>query len=519
VRWWLLNVEVADSHYKKIMLSMQGLSTKMNILDRAVAFWRLGDALSTNRRDSTGRGNDLMCDLVPAPSAVNFTMAGNAAGWQILAGRLAKWGKWNRLLTSTEKSALFHGEAWPFNKTTSLRDAKVYYLLNEASGAITFADATGRGNDLTRQGSAATLQVSGPLGTGYATQFPGSSYLSRAYTSDLQSGNFACTIAGWVYLDNVAANVNRQQQIFWGQFDGGLRTGAILYFHSWMSGGSKQRFCADYGDDVDLRRNAVVVADNFVTLSSATWYWSMLEYDPVANTLSLSVNNHPPNTLSPIQQPTMVTGKIGDASRFYRNMQFDPGSGWDHNKCGFVFKSPPGSDLQFGNNAKTVWGWLKLSQITINSPTTTTTVMGIFDTSNNHLDWVIQWSIGLLHFVIGDSAGNFDSTAVPLNDTNWHLFVCWYDKDGDGKIHINLDHGAQVASKSVTVTPATNTLSFVMGACNASGTTPGTPGTWRYDQNLDGILDAVGISTGVPSQSDLERLWNSGIGIQNSPGW
>jgi hypothetical protein len=143
-----LNVEVADSHYK-IMLSMQGLSTKMNILDRAVAFWRLGDALSANRRDSTGRGNDLICDLVPAPSAVSFTMAGNAAGWQILAGRLAKWGKWNRLLTSTEKSALAGGEAWPFSTTTSLRDAKVYYLLDEVSGATTFVDATGdRHNDL-----------------------------------------------------------------------------------------------------------------------------------------------------------------------------------------------------------------------------------------------------------------------------------------------------------------------------------------------------------------------------------
>lgn len=85
------------------------------IINNATAFWRLGDPVSSNKLvDALGRGNDLTPYLRPRPVTLDFRMGSNNAPTQQLHGSLAKWGKWNRLLTAAEKGALNAKQAWPF---------------------------------------------------------------------------------------------------------------------------------------------------------------------------------------------------------------------------------------------------------------------------------------------------------------------------------------------------------------------------------------------------------------------
>lgn len=97
---------------------------------------------------------------------------------QQLFGAIKGWGRWNRLLTAGEKTALAGKEYWPFNTTTTLRDALAYFLLDEAGGSMTYVDSTSRSNDLTATGT--TVQVAGPAGTDYGTQLGSGIFLTKA---------------------------------------------------------------------------------------------------------------------------------------------------------------------------------------------------------------------------------------------------------------------------------------------------------------------------------------------------
>ncbi len=76
-----------------------------------VAFWTLGDATgSSSLVDLTGRGNNLTPYVHINRCTKDFTMASNKAGSQALVGSIKGWGKWNRILTDAEKTALAGGE-------------------------------------------------------------------------------------------------------------------------------------------------------------------------------------------------------------------------------------------------------------------------------------------------------------------------------------------------------------------------------------------------------------------------
>src|SRR6478735_4905939 len=368
-----------------------------------VAYWPLDDQLPTSSGvntmvDSTGRGNDLTRRMIPAVSTLAFALAGNSAGAQLTTGRLAKWGKWNRVLTTAEKTALLAAEGWPFSTTTSLQDAVAYYLLNEAGGSSSYADATARGNTLTKAGASATVRVAGPLGSDFATQFDGTNYLTRAATTDLQGGNATYTIAGWVKLDSLGAAGS--VQAFWGQFDNANRIGNVVYYHR-----DNTAFQGDLGNDVDLYRNAGVVSTNAGAPTTGVWYLLLYEYNGATNTLTEEVNGTA-NSLSTIQQPDRVTGKIGSSpigAKFRVNPDYRATnqSGWDLVGAEVCCTKAVNGDLSIGNTAKTVWGWVKFDDFT-----TTQSVMGCFNLTGTSGDWMIQQSAGVMAFVLGDSAGH-----------------------------------------------------------------------------------------------------------------
>lgn len=492
------NIPSAASNVPSSVTSIP--SSRPAILQNATAYWSFDDSdLGTALSDSTGRGNNLVRHMLPGPSTLTFAIAANETGAQPTTGELAKWGIWNRVLTGAEITALATGIGWPFvGGNASLADAKAYFLLNEASASASYADATGRGNTLIKQGVGGTVQVAGPQGTDFATQFNGANWLARAATADLAPGNTSHTIAGWVKLDALGTT----QQVFWGQFDNGSRTGDVVYYHEtygWINW--------DFGNDTDLFRNAVTMASNFGHPTTATWYFTVCTYDQTAsgNVMSQNVNGSTFNTLVNIQQPYRDAAIVSGG--FSGHFQVNPNgnslqlSGWDQvGNAGWAGLAA-NADLQIGNNAKTVGFWIKMDDTS-----TTQTVMGFFDTPTNKIDWVFQVGGNTIAFLLGDSTTHFDAVSVALADTAKHLVVAWFDKLGDGKIHIDIDHGAHVASATSTHTPASNTLNFMMGAATNSG------GTSGFLQQLKGSIDECFIANGVPTQADLDALWNGGNG-------
>ncbi|MFZ2540710.1 MAG: hypothetical protein WAW75_02930 [Gallionella sp.] len=155
-----------------VRLRESGSESGVSILDDIRAFWPMGDPFTSSKiADRSIYGNSLDTHLKINQCTLPFRMGANSAiDWysdQQVFGSLKGWGKWDRLLTSGEKSALAGGEYWPFSTTTTLQNAKVYYLLDEAGGSGTYTDATGRGNDLTSDGNFPTTRdTTGPNGAG-----------------------------------------------------------------------------------------------------------------------------------------------------------------------------------------------------------------------------------------------------------------------------------------------------------------------------------------------------------------
>lgn len=460
---------------------------------RATAYWTM-DVSLPGVLDQSGHGNHLTRYMQPAVSDLPFILGANQFSGQNLTGRLAKWGGWRRLLTSAEKAALRAGEGWPFATTASLRDAAVFYLLNESSNAATYRDATGRGNTLTRTGGAIT-QVAGPLGTDKGARFgsAGISFLSLyPATPDVAYGNSVHTISGWVNLDALGTS----QQIFWGQLvpTTPTKVGNCLYYFS-----ATDRLQSDFANNVDLYRNAVVVSLTSPPPGTGTWRHMLFDYDPAANVEGLEIDGVR-DELAEVVRPAPRTSP--SRLHFAVPPQFNSlQSGWDNIGVQCFASHASNADLAIGPSTKTVWGWVRFD-----NAQSLQTVMGFLRDGVNYTDWVVQQSGGQLYFVLGDGAGGLDFCSVALSDTNWHCFVAWYDRTGDGKLHLNLDNGARVASASVTHTPAASSLQFLMGACTSPAAATG------YNQQLLGDLGVCGISTGAPSSAEIANLYAFGSG-------
>lgn len=484
----------------------------MALIDNATAFWPLGDSLSSNKlMDTMGRGNDLTPYLRPAPVTLDFRMGSSNNPAQQLFGALSKWGKWNRLLSSTEKGALYAKQSWPFSATPSLSDAAVYFLLDEPTGSASYADATGRGNTLLSQGT--PTQTAGPLASDKGTLFGAGDSLWRPATSDLQTGNHPWTVCGWVKLSSPIPSGELTQQIFWGQWQThGQTSGTNIYFDQTTTGFAT--FCVDGGFPNSLAQGPAITNTKFMNPAAETWYFILTEYDPEANALSLSINNQTSLTssLPLIQQPIPAVGKVGYGSRFFLNEQFNFGAnnGWDRPP------SPDGSchafldrnsDVSFGNNSFTVWGWFKTKDM-LATGSNPQTLVGIFRPSPSAIEWVVQLTRSngkcYLWWVVGDGGAGYNAVSVEVTNIDWNFFACWYDKS-TGSIHLKLNDASPLSS-AITVTPGCmyGSARLTLGAASR---------TAGDGQQFEGMLNAIGVARGVPTTSDLSMLWNGGNGI------
>jgi hypothetical protein len=486
-----------------VLLTTQLFSQPIPITSNITAYWKFDESFPTNftvlpiYADATGRGNTLTVfpDQRAQPSALPFRLGANATGGQTLDGSMAGCGKWNRAWTSGELTALAGGEMWPFSTTTSLQDAKAFYLLNEASNSATYADATGRGNTLTRSGI--TTQVTGPGGSGHGTKFTSGAYLeANPPTSDLQSGNFTFSVGCWVNLNTKPSG---GQSVMWGQvtLSGTPHTGEVIYYQ-----GTTDNFNIDLGNDVNLFANGVLPISG-TTPATGTWYFVGSTFNATSSIMAGTVNNGTAATFARNIQPGAVPAKINNGAQFSAIFQYNNtlAPGWD----AAVVSSAQGAtsnDVTFGNNSRTVWFWFKAT-----NTTPVQTLAGFYDQATTNIDWLVQLAGGQLFFLIGNAAGSFQDCSVAFSDTStFHLIVAWFDA-GFQTLSLNLDNGASSCSHVLSsLTPATTTYPLYIGSNKNSGVAAGAA------QQFPGIIDEMGIADGTPSTSDLNILWNGGEG-------
>jgi hypothetical protein len=493
-----LSNDAAPEYLIADAIRIERLSTDAGtLINDLSAYYKLDDAPGTNRVDSTGHGNDLVSSTLPMVSSVPFTIGASSVGnYQALAGSLSAWGKWGRLLTVGERAALFNGGqglAWPFAGASTLQDGlRAFWNLDESSASAVRTDATGRGNNLTPIGDPAPTAGPGSLG---ATYFNGAAqHLRRDSSSDLQGGNVSWEVAGWVKLDPLPPLHETVMGILekYMPFEG---LEWAVYYHV-----EHQRFQADLGDGVSLANNAVVIADNAGAPVVDQWYFLDVYYDAGANTLSIAVDNGVPNSTRPVAIPDVVPGKQGGASRYVNGRGGEQGF---YDVPGTYYSSAPSSaDLSGGNTDYTVAAWLRLDARTHHQA-----IMGKWNYTTNSADWFLFWNPDTreLSFYVSDGSGvNFGSASVPLNDSEWHLIVAWYDA-ATRTAFLRLDNHLQASSGVLPFTPAATEIEFRLG---------GASGDPRAERQFTGTVDAMGKWSRRLTEAEMSALWFAGDGIE-----
>jgi len=505
------------------------------------AFWRLGEAINDLVvTDTSGYGNHAERFLKIGPCSSQFRLARNATsdgapfGNQQFFGSLALVGVWWRLLTTAERMALAGGEGWPFSTTTSLQDCKAFFLLDEATGATTYVDATGRGNDLSVHSGLAggpVRDVSGPYGRN-ATNFPvpvGREnddnydiylYFNGPVPEDLQNrpGDYSVALFGKV--DRIPTGPGGiQQQVAFGQLDNvGKDSGYNIYCEA-----TTNRWMLDYdaGDERLLDAGSVCI-NKANPITTGIWQHIITQYDETNNRTGVSVDNGAFEYLENIIQPLPVTGKIGNGSKFQLNHSLvwnsDPlvmSSGWDGGSTPYapvvgnsnVFIANPNADISFGNNDKYAFGWIQAPDVT-----TEQTIEGIYGGSAATLDWRVWLYNSRLYFSMGTP---ITSVSVPYTDTvGFHLFEVWFDTAAN-EMRLWLDNGAQSAFTTGPATPQTLSVDFRIGSDRSGWTAPAAP-TGKAGggggQCRDVVCNLFCIANGVPTTSTHDAVWNSGSG-------
>jgi hypothetical protein len=169
-----------------------------------------------------------------------------------------------------------------------------YYALEDAT------DSHGS-NDLTNNNTATF--ATGKVSNGVSLVAASSQSLSHADNSDLSMGDIDFTIACWARLTTKPAN-------------------AMAIVGKYLSTGNQREYLLDWVNTSDRFRFAMssdgasgtyteVQATTFGAPSTGTWYFLVAQYDATTNTMSISVNNGTPNTVS------QTGGAFNGTANFY----------------------------------------------------------------------------------------------------------------------------------------------------------------------------------------------------------
>lgn len=152
-----------------------------------------------------------------------------------------------------------------------------FWELEEASGTRNDAHGT---NHLTDNNT--VTQVTGKVGSCAHFDVASSEYLSHSSNSSLQMGDIAFTICAWVKLDS-----NQTGQIVAKDSDAANSRDYTIQTID-EGGSSKVRWYITGGAGPSF-------VDGTTLLSTNTWYFLVAWHDPIADTVTLQINNGTPD--------------------------------------------------------------------------------------------------------------------------------------------------------------------------------------------------------------------------------
>ena len=198
--------------------------------------------------------------------------------------------------------------------STLLTDLLSWWSLDEASG--TRADSHGS-NDLTDVNTVG--QATGKVNDAGNFVAANLEVLSLASPNNLSDADRDFTFATWVYLDSPSG--------FSGIARAGSSTAATA--HNWLLlyDVSSSRFQFYVVDNVTWK---LVTANNFGAPSASTWYLLIGEFDAVAGTIGLSVNNGTMDTTTGVSTPSSTSRnfELGLYSTYYWDGRIDEAAYW-----------------------------------------------------------------------------------------------------------------------------------------------------------------------------------------------
>ena len=263
-----------------------------------VVAWYDSSAATINIQVNNGNINSSAVTGTPnAVSSSEFAIGRYSPSTPIyLNGRVGQFGVWKRVLTTAEKAFLYNSGSGRNSRelTSSLRSSiSSYWDLNESSGnrqdgvgintltdnnTVTQATGVSRGNTMSDNNT--VTRATGKQG--FAAQFTAanSEWLTTPSNTDLQTGDVAFTVAGWVYLDSKTTD-----RMFIARDDGGS---TVEFRCSYVQ--SLDRFAFDIFDSSGTRIGRAA-ANTLGSPSTATWYYVVGWHDPSVDTVYIQINN------------------------------------------------------------------------------------------------------------------------------------------------------------------------------------------------------------------------------------
>ena len=183
-----------------------------------------------------------------------------------------------------------------------------FWELDEESGTR-FDKVTASANDLTDNNT--VTRAVGKVGNAAQFTRANSESLSHANNASLSTGDINLTICAWVYMDAKPAGSPAIMKIVEPDYDG---TGGVTFDYR---NDADDRFRCEWLDGAGGQA-AFVAANDFGSPSAATWYFVVAQFDPVANTAYISVNNG--KVTSAAQTAPHGDGMAGGAGRTPRRI-------------------------------------------------------------------------------------------------------------------------------------------------------------------------------------------------------
>lgn len=188
------------------------------------------------------------------------------------------------------------------------------------------------------------------------------------------------------------------------------------------------------------------------------------------------------NTLSPVNTPTAVAGKVGNGANLVAaSSQY--------------YTIADNADLSMGDIDFTIAGWLKATTLPAAA-----TLFGKWASGGTKEYWVGTLGTAANFFVSSDgSASTSKASATTLSTGTWYLVICWHDSVNN-TINIQVNNGT------------VDSAAYASGVFD--GAEPFRIGAMSLPNNFqNGIIDEVGVWKRVLTAGERTALYNAGAGI------